>query len=95
MTGQLVVLDDGIEIKGRFRSRFYSWNDIAGFWLREGKPLGGIMGGTSPVITETSDEGWVTVRGGDQHRLKGIKTDEQVLELNRRLEEGRRRTSNR
>ena len=91
MTGQLVVLDDGIEIKGRFKTRFFAWNDIAGFWLREGKPLGGIMGGASPFIGESSDEGWVTVRGGDQHRLKGINTDEQILGLNRLLEEGRRK----
>ena len=83
---------DGIEIHGFLKSRFFGWNDIAGFWLREGKPLGA-WGGASPLGIESKDEGWVTVRGGDRYRLKGINTDEQVGELNRLLEEGRRRAT--
>ena len=88
MTGHLVIHPEGIEIRGIFRKRFVPWNDVAGFFLREGSfrsttPSGGLM-------FETPDTGWVTVRGGDQYQLRGIKTDEQILELNRLLEERRR-----
>ena len=80
---------DGIELRGAFKKRFFAWRDIAGFWLKEGRPLGGVDPATF-IYGSSSDEGWMTVRGGDQFCLKGVNTDDQILELNRLLERGRR-----
>ena len=85
-----VIRNDGIEIRGLFRTRFFPWRDIAGFWLKEGDPFKGLTTlGTVVGLAPSSDEGWVTVRGGDQYRLSGVTTDEQIAELNRVLELGR------
>lgn len=88
MTGHLFIREDGIEIRGRFRTHFFRWRDVAGFWLREGNLRGGFQW-TAGAIFESPDEGWVTVRGGEQHRLRGISTYAQVLALNDVLERGR------
>ena len=85
------ITREGIELRGLWRRHFFQWDDIAGFWLRDGKPLGGPKS-TLPVIAGTSDQGWMTVRGGNQYRVTGVGTNGQVRELNLLLEHGRQGT---
>jgi hypothetical protein len=91
MSWEVVVQADGIELRSTFRTRRFLWRDIAGFFLREGDFKAAEFG-FIPFLKET-DQVWVTVRGGDQYRLRGLHSDEAVLELNRLLEEGRRKLS--
>ena len=85
MSWRLEITDEGLELRGPVRKKVVPWGDVAGFYLKEG----GLRGGDAPVFWRAPDSGWVVVRGGDRFQLKGISTDEEILDLNRVLEERR------
>ncbi len=103
MSWQVTVTPDGIILRSLFRNREFKWEEIAGFYLREeglragdsGYLLAFRRGGNFRIgIGGDTSSSPATVRvkltDGSDYQLRGIHSEEQIHELNRLMDEGRR-----